>query len=151
MSERVHGGCCSSCCVAEFSGILHRALKLSVLVMSRHEDVASASPHLISKGSVDGWSRSELEFLDRICLQVKQKRSVLIVLFACTWVQRCPYSGSSWVSLLLCKMWGKKIGYLSMNKSHHQCTQMGRIVIFFNVSFFLFLTLISTFGFHFGN
>lgn len=83
MSECVHGGCWSSCCVAQFGEVLHRALKLNVLVMSKHEDVASASPHLISKGCVNGWSRSELEFLNRICLQV---------LFSCMWVQRCPCS-----------------------------------------------------------
>jgi len=53
VSDRVHGGCCrcfSSCCGAEFGGVLHRALKLGVLVVSRHEDAASASLHLISKG-----------------------------------------------------------------------------------------------------
>lgn len=36
--------------MTEFGGVLHRALKLGVLVVSRHKDAASASPHLISKG-----------------------------------------------------------------------------------------------------
>lgn len=97
--------------------------------------------HFISflRAGVEGWSRSELEFLSGICLQVNEKRSVLIALFACMWVQRCPCScfGHDGVHCHYVKCEKKKIRNLSMTKSQHRCTQMWRAVIFFNISLFL--------------